>query len=81
MWTASNTSFLVASTKKYAKETREFLTKLSGKLIQRDKETTAPALLAGLLNFLQTLDILENFSIDELFDMKSKIEELFGFEI
>ena len=69
------------STKKYAKETREFLTKLSGKLIQRDKETTAPALLAGLLNFLQTLDILENFSIDELFDMKSKIEELFGFEI
>ena len=30
---------------------------------------------------LQTLDILENFSIDELFDMKSKIEELFGFEI
>jgi hypothetical protein len=34
-----------------------------------------------MVTFLQTLDILENFSIDELFDMKSKIEELFGFEI
>ena len=64
-----------------AKYIREFLVLLSGRLIQKDKEFTHPALLAGLESFLQILDVMLLFSHDELLDMKRKIVELINFDI
>ena len=55
---------------KNAKKIREFLVLLSGKLIERDKEFTYPALLSGLWSYLQIMDVVELLREKELFEMK-----------
>ena len=59
-----------------AKKVREFLVLLSGRLIERGKEFTPPALLAGLENYLQMMDVMLLFSREELLDMKKMLSAL-----
>ncbi len=60
---------------------REFLVLLSGRLIERNKEFTHPALLAGLENYIQMLDLLSMFSKEDLLDMKQELVSIMGMDI
>ncbi len=60
---------------------REILIDLSGKQIERGVDFTYPALLKGLENYLITIDMLTQFSVDDIFKMKDEISEIMGFEI
>ena len=64
-----------------AKKIRDFLIKLSGKQIQRGIEFTYPALLSGLENYLTTLDLLRQFSVEDIFKMRDELVELIGLDI
>ena len=64
-----------------AKKIREFLVSLSGRLVQKDKEFTHPALLAGLENYIQMLDLMSMFSMEELLDMKQELVKIMGMDI
>jgi hypothetical protein len=64
-----------------AKKVRDFLIQLSGKQIQHKVEFTYPALLKGLENYLTTIDMLSQFSIDDIFKMKDEISTMMGFKI
>lgn len=64
-----------------ARKIREFLVSLSGRLVQKDKEFTHPALLAGLENYIQMLDLMSMFSRKELLDMKQKLVKIIGMDI
>ncbi len=64
-----------------AKKLRQILIELSGKQIQRGVDFTYPALLKGLENYLITIDMLTQFSVDDIFKMKDEISEIMGFEI
>jgi len=64
-----------------AKTIRDFLIKLSGKQIQRGIEFTYPALLSGLENYLTTLDLLRQFSVEEIFKMRDELVDIIGLEI
>ena len=55
------------------KQIKEFLVKLSGRLVQRGKVSTSPALLAGLWSFFSTMDILELYDIDKLFSIRKEL--------
>lgn len=44
------------------------------------KDYTAPALLAGLWNFLQMMDILTVYDIDELFSMRDDLSKIMGID-
>ena len=63
-----------------AKEIRDFLVLLSGRLIERGKEFTLPALLAGLESYLQMMDVMLLFSHEELLDMHTKLTNLLGID-
>ena len=54
---------------------------LSGRLIERGKEFTHPALLAGLENYIQILDLLSMFSKEDLLDMKQELVNIMGIDI
>jgi len=64
-----------------AQKIRKFLVTLSGKLIERNKEFTYPALLSGLENYIQMMDIMLLFSQEELLDMKKELIEIMGINI
>jgi len=64
-----------------AKKIREFLVSLSGRLVQKDKEFTHPALLAGLENYIQMLNLISMFSREELLDMKQELVKIMGMDI
>jgi len=64
-----------------AKKIRKFLVSLSGRLVQKDKEFTHPALLAGLENYIQMLDLMSMFSREELLDMKQELVKIMGMDI
>lgn len=64
-----------------AKTIRDFLIKLSGKQIQRGIDFTYPALLSGLENYLTTLDLLRQFSVEEIFKMRDELVDIIGLEI
>lgn len=61
------------------KKVRAFLIKLSGKLMEYKTEYTLPALLTGLWVFLQIMDVLQHFSIDELNQMKEQAQKIMEF--
>ncbi len=61
------------------KKIRAFLVKLSGKLMAYGTEYTLPALLTGLWVFLRMMDVLKNFSIDELNELKDQTQNIMGF--
>jgi len=58
---------------------RKFLVKLSGKLMEYKVAYTMPTLLTGLWMFLGLMDVLENFSIDELYRLKDQAQDIMGF--
>lgn len=64
-----------------AKRIRDFLISLSGKQMQRGIDFTYPALLSGLESYLTALDLLRQFSIEEIFKMKDELVEIIGLEI
>ncbi len=64
-----------------AKKLRDILIQLSGKQIQRGIDWTYPALLSGLESYLITIDMLRQFSVDEIFKIKDELEEIIGFKI
>jgi hypothetical protein len=61
-------------------EIKEFLVKLSGRLIARGKVSTSPALLAGIWSFFSTMDILELYDIEKLLSMKKELNEFLGMD-
>jgi IS4 transposase len=63
-----------------AKEIRDFLVLLSGRLIEKGKEFTLPALLAGLESYLQMMDVMLLFSHEELLDMHKNLTDLLDFD-
>ena len=57
------------------------LVKLSGKLMEKGKEYTLPALLTGLWVFLRMMDVLNTFSIEELNTLKNQAQDIMGFNL
>ncbi len=64
-----------------AQKVREFLILLSGKLIERGKDFTYPALLSGLWAYLQMMDVIEMFTKDELLEIKIQLIDIMKFEV
>ena len=62
-----------------AKKLRDILIKISGTLMQYGVEFTYPALLKGLESYFATVDLLERFSVEEIFKMRDEINEIIGF--
>ncbi len=60
---------------------KKFLIKLSGRLMEWGKNDTAPALLAGLWNFLQMMEVLTIYDIDELFKMRDDLSDIMGINL
>ena len=61
-------------------EIKRFLVRLSGRLVARGKVATSPALLAGIWNFFSTMDVLERYDIEKLFEMKKELNAFLGME-
>jgi hypothetical protein len=72
---------LANSNDENAKKIREFLVKLSGKLMERGIEYTLPALLTGLWVFLRLMDVLNTFSTEELNTLKNQAQDIMGFNL
>ena len=61
-----------------AAELRQFLIKLSGRQLKRDKPITHPALLAGLWVYLSMLEVMDAYSPLELNRLKSTARNFLG---
>ena len=72
---------LANATNKNAQELRKFLVKISGRLVEKKKEFTAPALLAGLWSFLTIIETMQHYDLESLLAMKSQMEEIMGIEL
>lgn len=66
---------IAADKSKEAAEFRLFLIKLSGRQMRYGKEFTHPALLAGLWSFLSMLEVLQNYSQDQLHNFKMTAQQ------
>ncbi|MDQ7046175.1 MAG: transposase [Sulfurovum sp.] len=71
---------LQQSNEENAETIKKFLVKISGRLMEWGKDYTAPALLAGLWNFLQMMDILTVYNVDDLFSMKDDLSKIMGID-
>jgi len=60
---------------------RKFLVQLSGRLIEKGKEYTTPALLAGLWVFMKMMNVLKLYDVEALFAFKKQIGDMMGMEI
>jgi len=72
---------LANSNDENAKKIREFLVKLSGKVMEYGVEYTLPALLTGLWVFLRIMDVLDNFSVEELNKLKNQAQDIIEFKL
>lgn len=61
-----------------ARQLRRLLVRLSGRLMKRGVEYTAPALFAGLWNLLAIIDALDEYSVNELEQMAGVINRILG---
>lgn len=61
-------------------EIKKVLVKLSGRLIARGKDSSSPALLAGIWVFFSAMDILELYDIENLMTMKKELNEFMGMD-
>jgi len=61
-----------------AKVLREFLVRLSGRMMKRGVDYTGPALLAGMWNLLAILDALERYPLREIEGMTRLLLETLG---
>lgn len=59
-----------------AKEIQAFLMKLSGRQTKRGKPVTYPALLAGLWVLLSLLETLENYTLEEVREMRETLRKV-----
>jgi len=66
---------------KNAPVVRKFLVQLSGRLIEKKKEYTTPALLAGLWVFMKMMNILAIYDVEALFAFKEQIGDMMGMDI
>jgi len=66
---------------KNAPAVRKFLVQLSGRLIEKKKEYTTPALLAGLWVFMKMMNVLKIYDVESLFAFKNQIEAMMGLDI
>ena len=71
---------LMQSKEPEASELRRFLIRLSGRLMKRGVEYTAPALLAGCWELLAIIDALERYSVDEIEGFGRLLLETLGLE-
>ncbi len=71
---------LAESEEKQAKQIREFLVSLSGRLMKRGVQYTTPALLAGMWQFLTIIDVLERHTTAELEEMAKEFLKIIGSE-
>lgn len=71
---------LAISKEKEAVRIREFLISLSGRQMKRGVESTAPALLVGMWQFLAIIDALERHTTAELSEMANELLRLLGSE-
>ena len=69
---------LAESKEREAAQIREFLVRLSGRLMKRGVEYTTPALLAGMWQFLSLIDVLERHTTAELEEMANEFLKLIG---
>lgn len=60
---------------------KKFLAQLSGRLMEWGKDYTAPALLAGLWNFLQMMDLLTLYDTEQLFKMRDELSAIMGIDL
>jgi hypothetical protein len=72
---------LQQSNEKNAETIKKFLAKISGRLMAWGKDYTAPALLAGLWNFISMMDILTVYDVDELFKMRDELSAIMGIDL
>ena len=64
------------SNEKNSDKLRELLVKLSGRLVEKKKKFTSPALLAGLWSFFSSMDILQMYEIEELLSIKAELNQI-----
>ena len=66
---------------KNAPAVRKFLVQLSARLIEKGKEYTTPALLAGLWVFMKMMNVLNIYDVEALFAFREQIGDMMGMEI
>lgn len=71
---------LQQSNEQNAETIKKFLAKISGRLMEWGKDYTAPALLAGLWNFLQMMEVLTLYDVDDLFSMRDDLSKIIGID-
>ena len=69
---------LAESKEEKAKEIRQFLISLSGRLMKRRVEYATPALLAGMWQLLAIIDALERFTAAELLEIAKGVLDILG---
>lgn len=69
---------LAQSKDEQAKQIREFLIRLSGRLMKRGVQYTTSALLAGMWQFLSIIDVLERHTTAELQEMAKEFLKIIG---
>ena len=69
---------LADSKEKQAKPIRQFLVRISGRLMKRGVEYTSSALLAGMWQFLAMIDVLESHTTAELEEMANEFLQIIG---
>ncbi|MDQ7084022.1 MAG: hypothetical protein Q9M36_03425 [Sulfurovum sp.] len=67
--------------RKNAPAVRKFLVQLSGRLIEKNKEFTTPALLSGLWVFMKMMNVLKIYDVESLFAFKEQIGDMMGMEL
>ena len=72
---------LARSTTKGAQELQRFLVKISGRLVEKKRVFTAPALLAGLWTFLTIIETISVHSYEDLLRMKEELQDILGFRL
>ena len=71
---------LAESKERQAKQIREFLVRLSGRLMKRGVEFTTSAMLAGMWQFLAMIDVLERHTTAELEELANEFLKIIGSE-
>jgi hypothetical protein len=69
---------LARSTTQGAQELQRFLLSISGRLVEKKKVFTAPALLAGLWTFLTIVETISVHSYEDLLRMKEELQDILG---
>ena len=72
---------LARSTTQGAQDLQRFLVNISGRLVEKKKVFTAPALLAGLWTFLTIIETISVHSYEDLLRMKEELQDILGIRL